>query len=113
MGEFQTAFNDADMVFVAPVYAAGEAPIEGIDAQALVDGLKRRGHRSAAGVADADALAVWLAETIQPGDLVCCLGAGDVPTLGGATWRERVCQYGSVSGVSASLHKKSTRGSAA
>src|SRR3546814_5825463 len=62
MGEFQTAFNDADMVFVAPVYAAGEAPIEGIDAQALVDGLKRRGHRSAAGVADADALAVWLAD---------------------------------------------------
>src|SRR3546814_6766387 len=78
MGEFQTAFNDADMVFVAPVYAAGEAPIEGIDAQALVDGLKRRGPRSAAGVADADALAVWLAETIQPGDLVICLGAGDI-----------------------------------
>src|SRR3546814_2694717 len=78
MGEFQTAFNDADVVFVAPVYAAGEAPIEGIDAQALVDGLKRRGHRSAAGVADADALAVWLAETIQPGDLVICLGAGDI-----------------------------------
>src|SRR3546814_13033473 len=66
------------MVFVAPVYAAGEAPIEGIDAQALVDGLKRRGHRSAAGVADADALAVWLAETIQPGDLVICLGAGEI-----------------------------------
>ncbi|RIA47061.1 UDP-N-acetylmuramate--L-alanine ligase [Hephaestia caeni] len=78
MGEFQTAFNDADIVLVAPVYAAGEAPIEGIDAQALVDGLKRRGHRSAAGVTDADALAVRLAEMIQPGDMVICLGAGDI-----------------------------------
>ena len=78
MGEFQTAFNDADMVFVTPVYPAGEAPIEGVDAQALVDGLKRRGHRSAAMIADADALARALAETIREGDLVVCLGAGDI-----------------------------------
>jgi UDP-N-acetylmuramate--alanine ligase len=78
MAEFQTAFNDADMVLVTPVYAAGETPIEGVDALALVDGLKRRGHRSAATVADADALAATLAETIQPGDMVVCLGAGDI-----------------------------------
>ena len=45
MGEFQTAFNEADMVYVAPVYAAGEVPIEGVDAAALVSGLKQRGHR--------------------------------------------------------------------
>jgi UDP-N-acetylmuramate--alanine ligase len=78
MGEFQTAFNDADMVFVTPVYAAGEAPIEGIDAQALADGLKRRGHRSAATVPDAEALAATLAPVVQAGDLVICLGAGDI-----------------------------------
>jgi UDP-N-acetylmuramate--alanine ligase len=78
MAEFQTAFNDADMVLVTPVYAAGETPIEGVDALALVDGLKRRGHRSAATVADADALAATLAETIHPGDMVVCLGAGDI-----------------------------------
>ena len=47
MDEFQSAFNDADMVYVAPVYPAGEAPIEGVDAAALVAGLKQRGHRSA------------------------------------------------------------------
>jgi len=57
MEEFQTAFNDADSVLVTPVYAAGEAPVEGVDADALVEGLKRRGHRAAAVVADADALA--------------------------------------------------------
>ena len=66
------------MVLVTPVYAAGEAPIEGIDALALVDGLKRRGHRSAATIADADGLAKALAETIREGDLVVCLGAGDI-----------------------------------
>ncbi len=78
MEEFQQAFNDADMVLVSPVYAAGEVPIEGVDAEALVSGLKTRGHRSAATVADAGALAEVLAETIQPGDMVICLGAGDI-----------------------------------
>src|SRR5207237_4330435 len=41
--EFETAFNDADRVYVTPVYAAGEAPIEGVDSAALVGGLKERG----------------------------------------------------------------------
>ncbi|MEO9129769.1 MAG: UDP-N-acetylmuramate--L-alanine ligase, partial [Sphingomonas sp.] len=78
MEDFQQAFNDADMVLVAPVYPAGEAPIEGVDADALVEGLKRRGHRSAATVADAAALAEMLAVVAQPGDMVVCLGAGDI-----------------------------------
>ncbi len=78
MEEFQTAFNDADRVLVTPVYPAGEQPVAGVDADALVDGLKRRGHRSAATVADADALAAELAATVEPGDTVVCLGAGDI-----------------------------------
>lgn len=78
MEDFQTAFNDADRVLVTPVYAAGEAPVEGVDAAALVEGLKRRGHRFAATVADADALAEELAATIEPDDMVVCLGAGDI-----------------------------------
>ncbi len=78
MEDFQTAFNDADRVLVAPVYAAGEAPVEGVDAAALVEGLKRRGHRFAATVADADALAEELAATIEADDMIVCLGAGDI-----------------------------------
>ncbi len=78
MEDFQTAFNDADRVLVTPVYAAGEAPVAGVDAQALVDGLKRRGHRSAATVADAAALAEELAATVQADDMIVCLGAGDI-----------------------------------
>lgn len=78
MEEFQQAFNDADMVLVTPVYAAGEQPIEGVSADALVEGLKRRGHRSAMTVADAAALAETLAGVVQPGDMIVCLGAGDI-----------------------------------
>jgi UDP-N-acetylmuramate--alanine ligase len=78
MDDFQQAFNDADMVFITPVYAAGEGPIDGIDAAALVHGIKARGHRSAATVADADDLARKLAEVVQGNDIVVCLGAGDI-----------------------------------
>ncbi|HET8613777.1 MAG TPA: UDP-N-acetylmuramate--L-alanine ligase [Sphingomonas sp.] len=78
MEEFQQAFNDADMVYVAPVYAAGEQPIEGVDADALVAGLRRRGHRSANSIAGPDALAKELAGVVKPDDMVICLGAGDI-----------------------------------
>lgn len=78
MEEFQQAFNDADIVFVTPVYTAGEAPIDEIDSENLVAGLKRRGHRSAATVETADELAEKLAELLQPNDMVVCLGAGDI-----------------------------------
>ena len=78
MEDFQQAFNDADVVLVTPVYAAGEASVEGVDAEALVAGLKTRGHRSAAVVANAGALAETLAGMVQAGDMVICLGAGDI-----------------------------------
>ncbi|MBV1918652.1 MAG: UDP-N-acetylmuramate--L-alanine ligase [Sphingomonadaceae bacterium] len=78
MDEFQTAFNDADIVYVTPVFRAGEAPIEGADAQALVAGLKSRGHRAAQTIAGPDELAESLAVTVRPGDMIVCLGAGDI-----------------------------------
>ncbi|WP_423143028.1 UDP-N-acetylmuramate--L-alanine ligase [Parablastomonas sp. CN1-191] len=78
MDDFQAAFNDADVVYVAPVYAAGEAPIEGVDAAALVTGLRARGHRSAQAIEGPAELASTLAETVEPGDMVVCLGAGDI-----------------------------------
>ena len=78
MDDFAQAFNDADMVFVTPVYAAGEAPVAGVSAKALVERIALRGHRSAAVIADAGALAATLAGIVQPGDQVICLGAGDI-----------------------------------
>ena len=78
MEDFATAFNDADVVYVAPVYAAGEAPIAGVDSTALVAGIKARGHRSAHLIEGPADLAIQLAATLCPGDMVVCLGAGDI-----------------------------------
>ncbi|HYD25854.1 MAG TPA: UDP-N-acetylmuramate--L-alanine ligase [Croceibacterium sp.] len=78
MGEFQGCFNDADMVFVAPVYPAGEAPIEGVSSAALVEGLRARGHRSVAEIDGPGELAERIAELVAPGDMIVCLGAGDI-----------------------------------
>ena len=78
MDEFAQAFNDADVVYIAPVYAAGEAPVAGVDATHLVAAMKTRGHRAASEIGGADALAVELAGVAQNGDMVVCLGAGDI-----------------------------------
>ncbi len=78
MEDFQNAFNDADVVFVAPVYAAGEEPIEGIDAAALVDGLRAHGHRMAKVVGGPADLAANLRDLAAEGDIVICMGAGDI-----------------------------------
>ncbi len=78
MDDFQSCFDDADIAYVAPVYPAGEEPIPGIDHTALVAGMKARGHRAAREIAGADALAEVLSREIQPGDIVVCLGAGDI-----------------------------------
>ena len=78
MDDFAAAFNDADIVYAAPVYPAGEAPIEGVDSGALVAGIKDRGHRSAHLIGGAEPLAQALAAQVQPGDMVVCLGAGDI-----------------------------------
>ncbi len=78
MGDFQGAFNDADLVFVTPVYPAGEEPLAGVDAAALVQGLRDRGHRQAAAVDGFEELCAALAEEARPGDAVICLGAGDI-----------------------------------
>jgi UDP-N-acetylmuramate--alanine ligase len=78
MDDFQGAFNDADIVLVTPVYAAGEAPIEGVSHESLVDGLKERGHGRAHAVADPDEVCRCLKDLAAPGDMVICLGAGDI-----------------------------------
>ncbi len=78
MEEFQGAFNDADIVMVAPVYAAGEEPIEGVDNEALAEGLKERGHRAVCTVSDSADAARRLRDIAARGDRVICLGAGDI-----------------------------------
>jgi UDP-N-acetylmuramate--alanine ligase len=76
--DFCTCMNDAGTVIVADVYAAGEEPIEGIDRDALVDGLRARGHRSVVPLASPDHLAEMVNAIARTGDFVICLGAGNI-----------------------------------
>jgi UDP-N-acetylmuramate--alanine ligase len=78
MDDFQNAFNDADVVFVTPVYPAGEEPIEGVDAAALVEGLRARGHRMVRTIADLKELSRDLRDLAADGDMIICMGAGDI-----------------------------------
>jgi UDP-N-acetylmuramate--alanine ligase len=76
--EFCTCFNDADTVVVAEVYAAGEAPIEGIDRDHFVLGLRAHGHREVIPLPEASALAGIVKGLAGSGDFVVCLGAGSI-----------------------------------
>jgi len=76
--DFCTCFNDADHVIVAEVYAAGEAPIAGADRDSLVEGMRARGHRNVTALTDEALLAPLITELAGSGDLVVCLGAGNI-----------------------------------
>jgi UDP-N-acetylmuramate--alanine ligase len=76
--DFCTCFNDADAVIVAPIYAAGEAPIEGASQEDLIAGLKARGHRTVLKMNSPDELANLVRDLAKPSDYVMCLGAGTI-----------------------------------
>ena len=76
--EFCTCFNDADAVIVADVYAAGEQPIENVNRDSLVEGLRMHGHRQVLALHGPDELPQLVREIARSGDLVVCLGAGNI-----------------------------------
>jgi len=78
MDDFQSAFNDADVVFVTPVYPAGEEPIDGVDSTALVEGLRAHGHRMVSAAKDLKELSRSLRDLAAEGDIIICMGAGDI-----------------------------------
>ncbi len=78
--DFCACFNDADVVAIAEVYAAGEDPIEGASRDDLVAGLIAHGHRHARAILGEDDLVRLVREQARPGDMVVCLGAGTIST---------------------------------
>ncbi len=76
--DFCTCFNDADVVAIADIFAAGEDPIEGASRDDLVQGLIRHGHRHARALLDENDLERLVREQARPGDMVVCLGAGTI-----------------------------------
>ncbi|QFY60598.1 UDP-N-acetylmuramate--L-alanine ligase [Rhizobium grahamii] len=95
--EFAGCFNDADSIFLAPVYAAGEEPIEGANSEALVSRIKSAGHRDARFLASPELLSQMVAEIAKPGDFVVLLGAGSITYWAAALPQ----QLESLSGISA------------
>ena len=93
LNEFGRAFFDADVLFVCDIYAASEDPIPGIDAGRLVQALRDHGHKRVSHIANKEELTDAVASTIERGDLVLTLGAGDVTALNDVLvdkWRQRV-----------------------
>ncbi|KIC07906.1 UDP-N-acetylmuramate--alanine ligase [Leisingera sp. ANG-M1] len=78
--DFCACFNEADVVAIAEVFAAGEEPIEGASRDDLVAGLIRHGHRHARAILSEDDLERLVREQARPGDMVVCLGAGTIST---------------------------------
>jgi UDP-N-acetylmuramate--alanine ligase len=78
--DFARCFGDADLVVVADVYAAGEAPIDGVDKEMLIDRIRRTGHGHVVALSAPEALPELIATVARPGDVVICLGAGNITT---------------------------------
>jgi UDP-N-acetylmuramate--alanine ligase len=76
--DFAACFNDADTVIVAPIYAAGEQPLDGVTHEELVNRIRARGHRDARLLDRPEDLAALVASRVEEGDYVVCLGAGNI-----------------------------------
>src|SRR5262249_9268088 len=76
--DFTRAFNQADVLLVTDIYAAGEAPIAGASAERLVQAIREHGHHDATYVADKEEVPEALEKVVRQGDVVIALGAGDI-----------------------------------
>jgi UDP-N-acetylmuramate--alanine ligase len=82
LADFTSAFNDADVLLLSDIYAAGEEPIPGVDGEGLAAAIRAHGHRDVTFVAERARLATAARERVREGDLVITLGAGDVTAVG-------------------------------
>ena len=86
--DFTRAFNESDLLFVLPIYAASEPPIEGVSSEALAEGIRAHGHRNVVAVSEGMDPVLLVADALEPEDLVLTLGAGNVYRTGEALARE-------------------------
>ena len=91
--DFVTAFHDADVLILTDIYPAGEAPIEGVNSEALATRVRRHGQRDVTWISDRDELCDHLERVLQSGDILLTLGAGNVWQLG-ETMLERLAAAG-------------------
>jgi UDP-N-acetylmuramate--alanine ligase len=82
--DFSRCFKDADVVAIADIYTAGESPIDGVTPEALVASIAKTGHADARRIASLDDLPALVRAEAKPGDIVVCLGAGDITAYANA-----------------------------
>jgi UDP-N-acetylmuramate--alanine ligase len=80
--DFLTAFMDADLLYVMEIYPASEQPIPGVSGKGLVQGIRKRGHKTVKFLPEREIVAQEVAADLEPGDMLITLGAGDVTHLG-------------------------------
>ncbi len=82
--EFTTSFYQADQLIILPIYGAGEDPLEGVNAESLLEAVKAKGHREAVGLSSSGEVPDYIQDRLRPGDILVTLGAGDVWKIGEA-----------------------------
>ncbi|MDF2500751.1 MAG: UDP-N-acetylmuramate--L-alanine ligase [Anaerosporomusa subterranea] len=80
--EFGAAFSAADLLILTDVYSAGEAPIQGVNGETLKQEVDRQTQQQVVYIESKDAIALYLAGVVKPGDMVITMGAGNVYTVG-------------------------------
>ena len=80
--KFVLSFNHADLLIVAPIYAAGERPLSGVDSRFLYEGIRDHGHRAVTLCSSKEEIVSFLLDEIRCGDVVLTLGAGDIHLVG-------------------------------
>ena len=108
--DFCACFNNADIIIVADIYAAGEVPLQGCEKEDLVRGLHEFGHRNAMILDHEDNLALMIHEFARPGDLVVCLGAGTITSWAAALPKQiaRIAQTSQTGQTSTQKKQEST-----
>lgn len=86
--EFCGAFDKADLVLLADIYAAGEEPIDGLTSARLAQAIRQRGHREARCLGPAEDMAPRVAPLLEDGDLVLTMGAGSIARLADALLKQ-------------------------
>lgn len=79
---FGKAFNMADKIIITDIYAAGEIPIDGVNASLIVDEIKKNGHQDVEYISDFEEILKYINNIVQPNDLVLTLGAGSIYQIG-------------------------------
>jgi UDP-N-acetylmuramate--alanine ligase len=80
--EFSKSFSQSDVLIVAPIYAANEAPIEGVTAEKLAAAIAANGHEDITYISSKDQIVSYLIDIVRPNDIVITMGAGDIWEVG-------------------------------